>query len=158
MNIYIMMRHMTTQQWRANHDHPTPPLVTLTAHTGESGETGSAHQIVSTRAHARTRPHKQWMESSCRLARRQSRHHILVHRRLQGGTQVGQLVLLACKGVLKPVGILRRPIPRGRALELRGWRRHDWQLQLLRSSWHLRSWHLRSWHLCSWHLRSRTWR
>merc|ERR1712159_11038 len=23
MNIYIMMRHMTTQQWRANHDHPT---------------------------------------------------------------------------------------------------------------------------------------
>ena len=65
---------------------------------------------------------------------------------------------LACKGVLKPVGILRRPIPRGRALELRGWRRHDWQLQLLRSSWHLRSWHLRSWHLCSWHLRSRTWR
>ena len=148
-----MMRHMTTPQWRANHDHPTPPLVTLTAHRRDRSASNRLR-----RAHARTRPQKKWIESSRRLARRQSRHHILVHRRLQGGTQVGQLVLLACKGVLKPVGILRRPIPRGRALELRGWRRHDWQLQLLRSSWHLRSWHLRSWHLCSWHLRSRTWR
>ena len=148
-HIYIMMRHMTTPVARSNHDHHLWSQLT--------GETGSASNRLR-RAHARTRPQKQWIKSSRRLARRQSRHHILVHRRLQGGTQVGQLVLLACKGVLKPVGILRRPIPRGRALELRGWRRHDWQLQLLRSSWHLRSWHLRSWHLCSWHLRSRTWR
>eukprot|EP00964_Phaeocystis_antarctica_P154882 scaffold123777_cov54-Phaeocystis_antarctica.AAC.1 len=106
------------------------------------------HKRTSSREHnrlLRARPQERACQSatgqsSRLLARvvRQSRHHVLVHRRLQGGVQVGQLVLLPCQRMLKLVSALRRPIPRGRALELRGRRRHGRQLQLLRSSWHLR--------------------